>query len=156
MRRREVSKSKESLSLGNEIEMYGIIIRKMPNGQYLKALEIIKELPEEFVKEVTQGKMDVKLSDMFDTRNIAMLVGILLTSVPDFAIKFLARLLNVSENILRDEITPFETVEIVEKFWEINNLTSFFQKMKPIVSRLIPNLAKTGFNEPLPSVLKSE
>lgn len=148
-----MTKSKESLSLDNEIELHGVIIKKMPNGQYLKALETIKEMPENFVKELMEGRTDLKLSDMFDTQNIAMLMGTLLTSVPEFTIKFIAKLLNISEKTLKDDITPLETIEIVEKFWEINNLTSFFQKMKPIMSKAVTLI---GFKEQLPSALKSE
>lgn len=148
-----MAKSKESLSLDNKIELHGVVIRKMPNGQYLKALELIKEMPESFVKELMEGRTDLKLSDMFDTQNIAMLVGTLLTSVPEFTIKFIAKLLNISEKTLKDDITPLETIEIVEKFWEINNLTSFFQKMKPIMSKAVTLI---GFKEQLPSVSKSE
>lgn len=148
-----MAKSKESLSLNDEIELHGIIIKKMPNGQYLKALETIKEMPESFVKEIMEGRTDLKLSDMFDTQNIAMLMGTLLTSVPEFTIKFIAKLLNISEKTLKDDITPLETIEIVEKFWEINNLTSFFQKMKPIMSKAVTLI---GFKEQLPSALKSE
>lgn len=128
-----MSKSKESLSLDEEIELYGVTIRKMPNGQYLKALNLIKQLPETFVKEVMQGKTDLKLSDMLDTENIATLVGTLLTSVPTFTIKFLAQLLNVKESVLTNELTPTETIEIVQKFWEINRLESFFAQMKSIM-----------------------
>lgn len=148
-----MAKSKESLSLDNEIELHGVVIRKMPNGQYLKALEMIKEMPESFVKELMEGRTDLKLSDMFDTQNIAMLMGTLLTSVPEFTIKFIAKLLNISEKTLKDDVTPLETIEIVEKFWEINNLTSFFQKMKPIMNKAITLI---GFKEQLPSVSKSE
>lgn len=148
-----MAKSKESLSLDNEIELHGVVIRKMPNGQYLKALEMIKEMPETFVKELMEGRTDLKLSDMFDTQNIAMLMGTLLTSVPEFTIKFIAKLLNISEKILKDDVTPLETIEIVEKFWEINNLTSFFQKMKPIMSKAVTLI---GFKEQSPSALKSE
>lgn len=148
-----MAKSKESLSLDNEIELHGVVIRKMPNGQYLKALEMIKEMPETFVKELMEGRTDLKLSDMFDTQNIAMLMGTLLTSVPEFTIKFIAKLLNISEKILKDDVTPLETIEIVEKFWEINNLTNFFQKMKPIMSKAVTLI---GFKEQLPSALKSE
>lgn len=148
-----MAKSKESLSLDNEIELHGVVIRKMPNGQYLKALEMIKEMPETFVKELMEGRTDLKLSDMFDTQNIAMLMGTLLTSVPEFTIKFIAKLLNISEKTLKDDVTPLETIEIVEKFWEINNLTNFFQKMKPIMSKAVTLI---GFKEQLPSALKSE
>lgn len=148
--------SNEKVSLDKEVELHGVIIKKMPNGQFLKALETIKEMPESFIKELTQGRTDIKLSDMLDTKNIAMLVGTLLTSVPDFTIRFIARLLNIDEKILREEVTPLETIEIVEKFWEINNLTSFFQKMKPIMSKLVPMTNLIGFSEQLQSVSKSE
>lgn len=143
-----MSKSKEILSLSEETELHGVIIRKMPNGQYLKALEVIKQLPENFMKEVMQGKTELKLSDMFDTKNIATLMGTLLTSVPEFTIKFLSKLLNINEKVLREELSPLETLEIVEKFWEVNNLTSFFQKMKPIMKKIIPNTTELiGFKE---------
>lgn len=143
--------SNEKLSLDKEVELYGVIIKKMPNGQFLRALETIKELPEDFIKELMEGKNDFKLSDMFDTKNIAMLMGTLLTSVPEFTIKFLARLLNISEKTLREEVSPLETIEIVEKFWEINNLTSFFQKMKPIMKKITSMTNLIGFNEQLQS-----
>lgn len=147
----------ESLSLDKEVELYGITIRKMPNGQFLKALETIKELPESFIKELMQGRTDIKLSDMLDIENIAMLMETLLTSVPEFTIKFIAKLLNIDEKILKEDISPLETIEIVEKFWEINNLTSFFQKMKPIMKKMVPQITNLiGFNEQLQSVSKSE
>lgn len=131
-----MAKSNETLSLEEEIELYGVTIRKMPNGQYLKALNLIKKLPETFVKEVMQGKTDLKLSNMLDTDNIAMLVGTLLTSVPEFTIKFLAQLLDIKEKVLTDKLTPTETIEIVQKFWEINRLESFFAQMKSIMSKI--------------------
>ena len=95
--------SNEKLSLDKEVEMHGVIVKKMPNGQFLKALETIKEMPESFIKEVMQGRTDIKLSDMLDTKNIAMLVGTLLTSVPEFTIRFIAKLLNIDEKILKEE-----------------------------------------------------
>lgn len=131
-----MAKSNEVLSLDEEVELYGVTIRKMPNGQYLKALNLIKKLPETFVKEVMQGKTDLKLSNMLDTENIAMLVGTLLTSVPEFTIKFLAQLLDIKEKVLTDELTPAETIEIVQKFWEINRLESFFVQMKSIMNKI--------------------
>lgn len=131
-----MAKSNEILSLNEEIELYGVKIRKMPNGQYLKALNLIKKLPETFVKEVMDSKTDLKLSNMLDTENIAMLVGTLLTSVPEFTIKFLAQLLDIKEEVLIEELTPTETIEIVQKFWEINRLESFFAQMKSITSKI--------------------
>lgn len=151
-----MTKSKESLSLDEEVELHGVVIKKMPNGQYLKALELIKKLPESFMKELMEGRTDIKLSDMFDIQNIATLIGTLLTVAPSFTIRFLAKLLDIKESVIENELTPLETIEIVEKFWEINNLTSFFQKMKPIINKLAPMTNLIGFNEQLQSVSKSE
>lgn len=151
-----MTKSKESLSLDEEVELHGVVIKKMPNGQYLKALELIKKLPESFMKELMEGKTDIKLSDMFDIQNIATLIGTLLTVAPSFTIRFLAKLLDIKESIIENDLTPLETIEIVEKFWEINNLTSFFQKMKPIMNKLAPMTNLIGFSEQLQSVSKSE
>lgn len=151
-----MAKSKESLSLDEEVELHGVVIRKMPNGQYLKALELIKKLPESFMKELMEGRTDIKLSDMFDIQNIATLIGTLLTVAPSFTIRFLAKLLDIKESVIENDLTPLETIEIVEKFWEINNLTSFFQKMKPIMNKLAPMTNLIGFNEQLQSVSKSE
>lgn len=149
-----MAKSKESLSLDEEVELHGVVIKKMPNGQYLKALELIKKLPESFMKELMEGRTDIKLSDMFDIQNIATLIGSLLTVAPSFTIRFLAKLLDIKESVIENELTPLETIEIVEKFWEINNLTSFFQKMKPIMNKLAPMTNLIGFNEQLQSVSK--
>lgn len=151
-----MARSKESLSLDEEIELHGVVIKKMPNGQYLKALELIKKLPESFMKELMEGRTDIKLSDMFDIQNIATLIGSLLTVAPSFTIRFLAKLLDIKESVIENELTPLETIEIVEKFWEINNLTSFFQKMKPIMKNMTAIGNLIGFNEQLQSVSKSE
>lgn len=142
-----MAKSKESLSLDIEEELYGVTIKKMPNGQYLKALELIKELPESFIKELMEGKQDMKLSDMFDINNIATLIGTFLTVAPSFTIRFLAKLLNINEKVLKDELTPLQTIEIAQKFWEINELTSFFQRMKPIMKNMGQIAKLIGFNE---------
>ena len=128
-----MAKSSEILSLDEEVELHGVTIRKMPNGQYLKALKLIREIPENFMKELMEGKTDMKLSDMLDTKNIATLIGSLLTVTPSFTIKFLAQILNIKEKVLMEDLSPTETIEIVQKFWEINRLESFFVQMKSIM-----------------------
>ena len=60
-----MARTNESISLDKKVTVHGIEIRKMPNGRYLSALALIKELPETFVKEVLEGETDFKLSDIF-------------------------------------------------------------------------------------------
>lgn len=145
-------KSKESVSLKKEVTLHGVTIRKMPNGAFLEALELIKQLPENFIKELMEGKTELKLSDMFTIENIANLIGTLLTVAPSFTIRFLAQLMQIDEEVIKEKLTPLETIEIAEKFWEINQMNDFFTKMKPIMMRIIPSLTKLiGFKEQLPS-----
>lgn len=146
-------KYSENLSLSEEVQMYGVTIRKMPNGQYFKALKLIKELPESFMKELLEGNIDIKLSDMFDIENLAKLAGTLLTVAPSFTIRFLAKLLDIEEKVLEEQLTPAQTLEVVQKFWEINELESFFIQMKSIVNKATTLI---GFKTQLQSALKSE
>lgn len=141
-----MAKSNENLSLAKEVVLHGVTIRKMPNGKYLQALAMIKELPETFVKEVLDGKTDIQLSSLMNVENLVDLVGKLLCVLPEFTLNFLSVLLDVDINKLQNELTPLETIEIVEKFIEINNLASFFTKMKSIYKKA-QSLLQIGFNE---------
>lgn len=140
-----MGKTNEKLSLDKKIEIHGVEIRKMPNGKYLSALALIKDLPETFIKEVLEGKTDFKLSDMFNVENLVDMVGKLLFILPDFTLKFLAELMDIKLKVLTDELSPVETLDIVEKFIEINKLNDFFIKMKPVIAKLTKSQIPTGF-----------
>ena len=85
---------------------------------------------------------------MFTIENIMNLVTKLLIIAPKFLFSFLSQLLDVDESKLRDELSPTELLEICMKFWEINDLESFFVQMKPVIQNMI---ALIGFKEQLPS-----
>lgn len=55
---------------------------------------------------------------------------------PKFMFKFLSKLLDVDEKVLRDELTPTELLEVCKTFWKINNLKNFFDQVKPLISKL--------------------
>lgn len=145
-------KTNEDTSLKKEIKMHGVTIRKMPNGAYFRAINTLKELPNNFIETLglEEGK---QLSDLLDTKNIGNLVVKLLAILPDFTMDFLSELMEIEKNKLENELTPVETIEIVKKFWEINKLSDFFMLAKPILSKMIPILP-IGFNVPSQSVSK--
>lgn len=146
-----MAKSNEEKSLARVIKIHGVEIRKMPCGKYFEALQTLKDLPEDFIKELSDNGQDFKLSEMVTVENIMNLVTKLMIIAPKFLFSFLSRLLDIDEEILRDEISPTELLEICKKFWEVNKLESFFDQMKPIMKQ-IPMLI--GFKEQLPSVSK--
>lgn len=148
-----MSKSNETKSLPKTIKLHGVEIRKMPCGKYFEALQTLKDLPEDFIKELSDNGQDFKLSEMFTTENIMNLITKLLIITPKFLFRFLSQVLDVEEEILKEELTPTELLEICKKFWEVNKLESFFEQMKSIMRKLTTQI---GFKEQLPSVLKSE
>lgn len=148
-----MSKSNESLSLNKTVKMYGVEIKKMPCGKYFEALQTLKNLPEDFIKELSDNEQDFKLSEMFTIENIMNLITKLMLISPKFLFSFLSKLLDVDESVIRDELSPTELIEICKKFWEINKLESFFVQMKPIVKELTMLI---GFKKQLQSASKLE
>ena len=148
-----MAKSNESLSLNETVKMYGVEIKKMPCGKYFEALQTLKNLPEDFIKELSDNKQDFTLSEMFKLENLIDLITKLMLIAPKFLFSFLSKLLDVDETIIRDELSPTELIEICKKFWEINNLESFFAQMKPIMNKITTQI---GFKKQLQSALKSE
>ena len=146
-----MSKSNDELSLNKTIKMYGVEIKKMPCGKYFEALQTLKNLPEDFIKELSDNKQDFKLSEMFKLENLIDLITKLMLIAPKFLFSFLSKLLDIDEAVIRDELSPTELIEICKKFWEINNLESFFDQMKPMIGKITTLI---GFKEQLQSVSK--
>lgn len=142
------TKTSESISLNKAKKIHGVEVKKMPCGKYFEALQTLKDLPEDFIKELSDNTQDFKLSEMFTIENIMNLVTKLLIILPDFTFRFLSVLMDVDEETLRNELTPKEVLEIVQEFWKMNELESFFAQMKPIMNKITTLI---GFKEQLPS-----
>jgi len=144
-------KSGESLSLNKVKKIHGVEIKKMPCGKYFEALQTLKNLPEDFIKELSDNKQDFKLSEMLTIENIMNLITKLLIILPDFTFSFLSRLVGIDEDKMRNELTPKELIDIVKEFWKMNELESFFDQMKPIITTIGTLI---GFKGQLQSVSK--
>lgn len=137
-------KTSESISLNKSKKIHNVEIKKMPCGKYFEALQTLKDLPEDFIKELSDNEQDFKLSEMFTVENIMTLITKLLIILPDFTFRFLSTLIGIDEEILRNEITPKELLDIIQEFCKINELESFFDQMKPILKKITTLI---GFKE---------
>lgn len=126
----------ENKSLAKTIKKYGVEIKKMPCGKYFEALQTLKDLPEDFIKELSDNGQDFKLSEMFTVENIMTLITKLLIILPDFTFNFLSKLMDIDRETLENQLTPKEILDIIKDFWTINELESFFVQMKPITQQL--------------------
>lgn len=139
-----MAKSNENLSLNEKIKIHGVEIRKMPCGKYFEALQTLKNLPEDFIKELSDNNQDFRLSEMLRIDNLMDLVTKLLIIAPKFLFSFLSKLLDIDEEYIENELSPTELLEICKKFWEINKLENFFDQMKPVIVGL---MTLTGFKK---------
>ena len=73
--------------------------------------------------------------------------------LPDFTVSFLATLIDIEEEKIKNELSPKELLDIIQEFWEMNELESFFEKMKSMLDKFS---TLVGFKKQLPSVSKSE
>ena len=126
----------ENKSLAKTIKKYGVEIKKMPCGKYFEALQTLKDLPEDFIKELSDNGQDFKLSEMFTVENIMTLITKLLIILPDFTFNFLSKLMDIDRETLENQLTPKEMLDIIKDFWTINELESFFVQMKPIAQQI--------------------
>lgn len=143
-----MAKSNETKSLPKVKKIHGVEIEKKPCGKYFEALQTLKDLPEDFIKELSDNGQDFKLSEMFTIENIMTLVTRLLIVIPNFTFEFLSKLMEVDRDILENQLTPKELLDVIQEFWKVNELESFFAQMKPILSKITTLI---GFKEQLPS-----
>lgn len=146
-----MTKSNETKSLPKVKRIHGVEIEKKPCGKYFEALQTLKDLPEDFIKELSDNGQDFKLSEMFTIENIMTLVTRLLIVIPNFTFEFLSKLMEVDRDILENQLTPKELLDVIQEFWKVNELESFFDQMKPILKKITTLI---GFKEQLPSASK--
>ena len=131
-----MTKSNENKSLPKIKTIHGVEVEKKPCGKYFEALQTLKDLPEDFIKELSDNGQDFKLSEMFTVENIMNLITKLLIILPDFTFNFLSKLMDIDRETIENQLTPKELLDVVQEFWKINELESFFVQMKPILSKI--------------------
>ena len=133
-------------SLGKRRTACGYEIRQMPLGAYLRALESIKDLPEDFMRAVfgdITPREALELLTNFDEAAILTTIRAALTTAPRYVLRFLAEISGVSEDILEtdEEIGLDGLMEIIMAVIEVNDLKNFFRRVKQIASALGLNKA---------------
>lgn len=128
-------KDSEALSLPTVKKMYGVEVKKMPCGKYFEAIQTLRDLPQDFMKELSGENQNFKISEILSVENIGTIMTRLLVVLPDFTFKFLSKLMDISEEKLRNELSPKELLDIIIEFWKMNDLESFFDQMKSIMEK---------------------
>lgn len=126
------------LSLPVEKELHGIKIRKLPIGQYIQAINSLKNLPEILLKEAFPNMGIDEIIQKFKTLNEDSLIeisGKLMKVIPEQSLKFVATLLDCDYEKLYNEISPKELLDILREFWKVNDMSNFMTDLKGMVMK---------------------
>ncbi len=122
-------------SIPKSKNVYGIEIKKLPMGAYLNAIESIKDLPLILLEKSFPGMTTDQVLSKFKKMDQDMLIeiaGNLLVSVPEQVLRFIAALIGVEYERLRDDpnIGLNGIKDIMVDFWKVNDLQSFFNDVR--------------------------
>lgn len=135
------------VSLPQEDTIHGVKIKKLPNGAYIKAFNEMQNMPEIILKGCFPGMDPDEILETFKNINVDILPGMagkLLACFPEQLIKFISSLTDIPEEVFINKLTPKETLDVIESFWEINDMTAFFEKLtkKGMKSRTVQEIMR--------------
>lgn len=121
-----------SLSLPREKTIRGYTIRRMPIGQFLTALQTLRELPGEALNILLPGLTpQTMLSRVKEltAEELKEMAARLLTVLPGYGVSLLSRLMGVEESdLLRDERIGLDgLMEMLEAWMELNGIENFMR-----------------------------
>lgn len=132
------SKDASNISVPTEKELHGIKIRKLPNGAYIKALNTVQDLPKVLIEACFPGIDADTIFEDIQTLNkddLLIMAGKCIQVIPEQFLKIVSNLLDIPFEKLMDELTPKETLDILEAYWEMNDLSAFFNRLKGVLMK---------------------
>lgn len=116
--------------------LHGITIKKLPNGQYFKAIQTMENLPEIILKQCFPSMKPDQVIEQLKVVDENMIYGMiskLIRVVPEQFLRLIAELIDTDYEYLRDELSPKETFDVLKAFWEVNDYTDFFGEIKRLM-----------------------
>lgn len=146
------------MSIPKSYSLYGVTIHKLPIAKYIAVLREVNDLPSlllgELFPEGSNLNNSLERLQNLDRSTTLALIGRLLKVVPEEFCKILSELLDISEERLLDvncenPLSLSELAEIIQAFWEINDMSDFFQTVQSLTKKAAPTRSKanTGFSD---------
>lgn len=144
-----MAKTSSQLSIQSEKLVRGYAVKRLPLGEYLRALDALREAPETVLGAVFPGMeaMDVlALLRKIDKNALSGLMLNAMTVIPSEAVKLLSVLTGVPMDALMNDpqIGLDGAAEMLEAFWELNGIENFIRAAERMAAQVKQLRAKTG------------
>lgn len=144
---KEKTSTKLSTQTGRMVR--GHEVRRLPLGEYLRAIDAVREMPESVMKACFPG-LDaegiLRYLRAMDKNTLMALVVRMLGIVPHEAVRLLAILTGIDEEtLLTDPAIGLDgAAEMVEAFWELNGIENFMQAAERMAAKVKAIRAMVG------------
>lgn len=137
------------LSLPRKKKVCGYTVQRLPIGAFVEATVLLKDLPAGLLDACFPGMNLQQALDMLksaDEKSIMNLVVAVLNTAPKHLIALVSALTGVPEDALWNDpaIGPSGIFDILQAFWEVNELGKPAAAMKAAAKKRLPALMNTG------------
>ena len=129
--------------------LHGIEVKKQPTLAYLEAVERTSGLLMECLDEIFPGKQPGQVLDdliNMDAEGFKALASRALAVIPRKALTILREIVGAKDNPAWESLTPYEHSEVIKAFWELNDLSAFFQNARGIIAAQAQKRQSTDLN----------
>ncbi len=127
------------MSMPKSKKVHGVIVKKIPLGKHLRMLEELQHLDKSILAELGRLKIDDLLDAIVQGKNaeIAQQIALMLAVVPTMAVKTLCNIFEIDYTYVSENLTAKEFTDVVMAFWQLNDLTDFFETAWGVVESLL-------------------
>ena len=145
-----MNKTSTQLSVMKDRVVRGYAVKRLPLGEYLRAMDMLSETPERLMSSCFPG-MDAAqvLAQLrsIDKEMLTALIIRMMSAAPKEAVQLVAILTGVPKEALHDDpnIGLDGLAEMIEVFWEINGIENFIKAAERMAAK-IKEIRKAGSN----------
>ena len=144
-----MNRDSAALSLKESETVHGYEIRRLPLGEYLRALDALRQAPRTLLAACFPGEDAAQVLARLakiDADGLGELMLRAMAVVPGEAVRLIAQLTGVpEEKLLGDPQIGLDGVaQIMEAFWRINGLGNFTQAARRAAAAVRAGIGRTG------------
>ena len=131
------------ISAPKEKTLYGVKIRKLPMGKYIKFLQTAEELPQLLVGKMFPNENIAGIAQYLKELNREKLpefITKLMAVVPNELMSLISELLDIPIERLTEDtpegLSLSELMEIIKEFWELNDMSGFFVNARLLTGKV--------------------
>ena len=138
----KLRKSTVQLARPRARKLHGIEINKQPVGAYFEMLEQTGEIIPELLDAAFPNKTPQQVLEeltTFSAVQLRELVVRLMRVLPRKLVAMLRIIVGAQDNPAWDRLTPAEMAEVCKVFWEVNDLSGFFENARSAAQHILNN-----------------